>query len=195
MSLRDVEAERHLATVAALDLALGALCLLFALPTLLVVPVVGAPAAFAALGLMLLAVVHLLLWRGLPARSPAARRTQLALAALAVPLVPLGTAWGAYVLGQLACARGRALFAAPPPRERPPAFAALVALGVAAAGMVFLGVVVVRVVAAPTMGRALASAADAAAQADEEAEEAEAGKGADGPAPVLPATAPDAVAR
>ncbi len=160
--MRDLETERHLATIATLNLAFaGSL----AVPLLAGIGGLAGRWRHLAAGIVAasVALMILSLWlrRGMLRRSPRARRVQLVLGVLALALLPLGTAWGAYVLATLGGARGRRLFetAGAPERVRP--YPSLVALGLALTGSVLLGLVVTRFVAVPETERVLAGASTA----------------------------------
>lgn len=140
---RDVSAERHVATLAALNLACGLTMGLLA--GLMLVATVGskdlnerAYLAFVSVFFALLGGVNGVIWRGLRLYSPSARLIQLAVGVVSLAGPPLGTAWGVYVLWTLLRARGRALFAPEyrkarfeqPLTPEPTAYRPVVAVGV-----------------------------------------------------------------
>lgn len=140
---RDPSAERHVATLAALNLACGLTMALLA--GLVLVSAVGSRdphermyLVFVAVFFALLGGVNGIVWRGLRLYSPSARLIQLAVGVVALAGPPLGTLWGAYVLWTLLRARGRALFTPEYQRLRveqpltpaPGAFRPVVAVGV-----------------------------------------------------------------
>lgn len=126
---RNIAAERHVATIAVLNLA-SAICMaVLAAMTLLGVLGADEPAldeyyVLAAGFFLLLGAVNVVIWRGLREFSYAAWLVQMIVAVVALAGPPLGTAWGIYVLWSLV--RGRHLFEGPyasarrqdPPEER-----------------------------------------------------------------------------
>ena len=114
---RDLSAERHLATISVLNLASAITMAVFAAMTLFGVvgttdPNEKAFYVFGAIFFAMLGGVNALLWRGLPHHSPSARVMQVVVGFVALPGVPLGTLWGAYVLWALLRPRGARLFTA-----------------------------------------------------------------------------------
>lgn len=120
---RDLSAERHVATIAALNLASAIAMAVLAGLTLF--GTIGSESrseqsfyALAAGFFFLLGAANLVVWHGLPRFSLSAWFIQLAIGFVALPGFPLGTLWGAYVLWALLRSRGRRLFSAPYRRAR-----------------------------------------------------------------------------
>ena len=114
---RDLRAERHVATISVLNLASAITMAVFAAMTLFGTvgtsdPNEDAYYVFGAVFFAMLGGVNALLWRGLPQHSSTAWVMQLIVGVVALPGVPLGTLWGAYVLWALLRPRGRRLFTA-----------------------------------------------------------------------------------
>ena len=146
---RDHDGERHLSTVVVL-LATGGIGL--------VLLGLGQGAGLSG-GLSLGAgLVSGLLALALHRRVPGARIAACVLAVLALPVVPVGTAFGLYLLRVLATDRGRRLF-----RERAPAparpYGAIFAAHLSLAGCVAGALVVLVDVAWPMLARAHREAA------------------------------------
>lgn len=119
----DLEAQRHVATISALNLACGLTMAVFA--GLMLFAILGATEdaertyyLFASIFFALLGAVNGILWRGLNQLSPTARLIQLAVGVVSLAGFPLGTAWGVYVLWALLRPRGRRLFSLPYRRAR-----------------------------------------------------------------------------
>lgn len=113
--IRDLPAERHVATIGVLNLASAVTMTLLAGMTLLGVLGADEPAldeyyVLSGAFFLLLGAVNVVIWRGLKEFSRAAWLVQLIVGAVALAGFPLGTSWGGYALWALGRSRGRALF-------------------------------------------------------------------------------------
>lgn len=147
----DHEALRHLKTIVVLHLGAGA-CLVLPGVMLLGLWIVAVP-------LLLTGGALLLAGWGLHRRLRLARALACVMAVVALPFVPVGTAFGLYVLRVLATARGRRAFEHPDRTIRARPFTAILAAQVSLAGCALWGILVLTHIAVPRLGDAYRAAA------------------------------------